>query len=130
VLFSAMCGICSALTIFYLIIVTIIHEFQAFCLLKVYIHVTIYHVYQLAVVIFTKGQFYFQGESDDCINRLAKKDGLLAKYVSQCESLMLPILGFCGHSFLMLRLLLGRRTLYMLAVLPMYWRYMLPPFSW
>lgn len=57
-------------------------------MLKVYILVTIYHIYQLAVLIFSKGRFYFQGESDDCINRLAKKDGLLAKYVSQCGSLV------------------------------------------
>jgi hypothetical protein len=72
-----------------------------------YVIVAIYHVYQLVVVIFTKSQFYFQGESDDCINRLAKKDGLLAKYVSQCESLMLPVLGSRGRSFLTLSLLLG-----------------------
>jgi hypothetical protein len=39
-------------------------------------------------VILAKSQFYFQGESDDCINRLAKKDGLLAKYVSLCESVI------------------------------------------
>jgi hypothetical protein len=32
---------------------------------------------------FSNRQFYFQGESDDCINRLAKKDGVLAKYVSE-----------------------------------------------
>ena len=31
---------------------------------------------------------FFQGESDDCINRLTKKDGVLARYASDFEHLV------------------------------------------
>ena len=30
-------------------------------------------------VIIKKNKFYFQGESDDCVNRIAVKDGLFHK---------------------------------------------------
>lgn len=98
--------------------------------MHILVAICIVQVYQLAPVVFTKSQFHFQGESDDCINRLAKKDGLLAKYVSECESLMLPVLGFRDSSCLTLNLLLDLYTVWMSAVLPVFWRYVLPPFLW
>lgn len=44
--------------------------------------VTFSSIEELIKVIVSNACFFFQGESDDCINRLTKKDGVLARYAS------------------------------------------------